>query len=134
MVKEASLHADEDRRKREVADARNQLDTLVYQTERTLAEHGAALDASARGDVESALAEAKKALESNDAAQMKSAVDALSRASHKLAEAMYAKAGQGGAAGADGGAAGGQTGNGPAGGEGKPKDDVVEAEFEEVKE
>jgi hypothetical protein len=47
---------------------------------------------------------------------------------------MYAKAGQGGAAGADGGAAGGQTGNGPAGGEGKPKDDVVEAEFEEVKE
>ena len=65
---------------------------------------------------------------------MKSAADALSRASHKLAEAMYAKAGQGGAAGADGGAAGGQTGNGPAGGEGKPKDDVVEAEFEEVKE
>src|SRR6187431_802838 len=127
MVKEASLHADEDRRKREVADARNQLDTLVYQTERTLAEHGAALDASARGDVESALAEAKKALESNDAAQMKSAADTLARTSHKLAEAMYAKAGQGSAAGADGGAAGGQTGNGPAGGEGKPKDDVVEA-------
>ncbi len=133
MVKEASLHADEDRKKREVADARNQLDSLVYQTERTLGEHGASLDASARGEVESALAEAKKALESNDATQMKSAADALSRASHKIAEAIYAKAGQAGAAGGDGGAAG-QTGNGPTGGEGKPKDDVVEAEFEEVKE
>jgi molecular chaperone DnaK len=134
MVKEASLHADEDRKKREVADARNQLDSLVYQTERTLAEHGASLDASIRGDVEAALGEAKKALESNDAAQMKSAVDALSRSSHKLAEAMYAKAGQGGAAGADGGAAGAQAGNGPSDGGAKPKDDVVEAEFEEVKE
>ena len=133
MVKEASLHADEDKKKREVADARNQLDSLVYQTERTLGEHGAALDASVRGDVESALAEAKKALESNDATQMKTAADTLSRTSHKLAEAMYAKAGQGGA-GPDGGASAGQAGNGPGGGESKPKDDVVEAEFEEVKE
>jgi len=64
---------------------------------------------------------------------MQSAADALSRTSHKLAEAMYAKAGQGGAAGADG-SAGAQAGNGPGGGDAKPKDDVVEAEFEEVKE
>jgi molecular chaperone DnaK len=113
-------------------DARNQLDSLVYQTERTLGEHGASLEASVRGDVESALAEAKKALESNDAAQMKSAADTLARTSHKLAEAMYAKAGQGGAAGPDGGA--GAQANGPSGGDSKPKDDVVEAEFEEVKE
>jgi len=128
MVKEAALHAEEDRRKREIADARNQLDALVYQTERTLGEHASALDASVRGDVERALGEAKKALESNDAGQMRSAAEALSRASHKMAEAMYAKAGQ---TGTDGGA--GAKGNGPAG-ESRPKDDVVEAEFEEVKE
>jgi molecular chaperone DnaK len=131
MVKEASLHADEDRKKRELADARNQLDSLVYQTERTLAEHGASLDATAKSEVDGALAEAKKALESNDPVQMKSAGDTLSRESHKLAEAMYAKAGQGGG---DGGATGAQAGNGPSSGESKPKDDVVEAEFEEVKE
>jgi molecular chaperone DnaK len=135
MVKEASLHADEDRKKRELADARNQLDSLVYQTERTISEHSASLDAGTRGNVESALADAKRALESNDAAQMHNAADALSRASHRLAEAMYAKAGQAGAAGAgaDGGAGAG-AGNGPTGGEAKGKDDVVEAEFEEVKE
>jgi molecular chaperone DnaK len=132
MVKEASLHADEDKKKREVIDARNQLDGLVYQTEKTLADHGGALDATARGSIESALADAKKALESNDADQMRTATDALSRASHKLAEAMYQKAS------AQGGQADAQpSGNGPTDSgdaKGKDKDDVVEAEFEEVKE
>ena len=129
MVKEAAAHAEEDHKKREVADARNQLDGLVYQTEKTLAENGAALDATARAAIDTALADAKKALESQDAAQMRSTADALQRASHKLAEAMYAKASKGG----DGGTAGG---DGASGGPGKPPkgDDVVEAEFEEVKE
>jgi molecular chaperone DnaK len=131
MVKEASLHADEDKKKREVVDARNQLDGLVYQTEKTLAEHGAGLDAGARGGIESALGEAKQALESNDADRMKTAADALSRASHKLAEAMYAnanKAQAGGQPSGDGAAPDGD-------GQQKPKDEnVVEAEFEEVKE
>src|SRR5881628_218940 len=100
MVKEAELHAEDDKRKREVADARNQLDSLVYQTEKTLAEHGASLDAAARSAVDAALADAKKALESQDPSRMRSAADVLARASHKLAEAMYAKASQarGGAA------------------------------------
>jgi molecular chaperone DnaK len=130
MVKEAGLHADEDRKRREAVDARNQLDGLIYQTEKTLGEHGASLDATTKGGIESALADAKKSLESNDAATIKAAADTLARASHKLAEAMYSKATKGGGDGA-----------GPAGGEGaasgggaKPKDDVVEAEFEEVKE
>jgi molecular chaperone DnaK len=128
MVKEASVHAEEDRRKRELADARNQLDGLVYQTERTLAEHGASLDAGARGAVETALADAKKALDSQNAEQMRSAAEALSRASHKLAEAVYAKASQqGGRPGEE------RPADGAAGG-GKDKEDVVEAEFEEVKE
>jgi molecular chaperone DnaK len=130
MVKEASVHADEDRKKREVIDARNQLDGLVYQTEKTLGEHGGTLDPTTRSGIESAIADAKKALESNDASQMRAATDALSRASHKLAEAMYQKASsQGGQAEAQPGA------NGPADdGKAKDKDDVVEAEFEEVKE
>jgi len=128
MVKEASLHAEEDRKKRELIDARNQLDGLVYQTERTLAEHGGSLDASAKGAIESALTEAKQALESQDASRIRSAADALARASHKLAEAMYAKASE----------AKGPQGEAPHGdgatGDRKDKEDVVEAEFEEVKE
>jgi molecular chaperone DnaK len=128
MVKEAGLHADEDRKRREAVDARNQLDGLIYQTEKTLGEHGASLDATTKGGIESALADAKKALESSDAATIKAASDALARASHKLAEAMYSKATKGG----DGASPGG---DGAAGGGAKPKeDDVVEAEFEEVKE
>ncbi len=128
MVGEAASHADDDKKRREVADARNHLDGLVYQTEKTLAEHGGSLDAAAKGAVENALADAKKALESSDAAQMRSATDTLSRASHKLAEAMYAKAskGQASAEPSSGDRAGSD-------GEGKGKDDVVEAEFEEVK-
>ncbi len=128
MVREAAAHAEEDRRKRERVDARNQLDGLVYQTEKTLGEHGASLDAGARGEIESTLADAKKALESEDIDRIRAATSALSRASHKLAEVMYAKASRG-AAGAPPG------GDGAARPEGdKGKEDVVEAEFEEVKE
>jgi len=133
MVKEAALHAEDDKRKRELADARNQLDGLVYQTEKTVAEHGAALDAGAKSAVDGALADAKKALESQDAGRMRSAADALARASHKLAEAMYAKASQARGGGAEGGQGQEPRSDGTAG-DGKSKEDVVEAEFEEVKE
>ncbi|TMA65941.1 MAG: molecular chaperone DnaK, partial [Deltaproteobacteria bacterium] len=131
MVKEAELHAEDDKRKRELADARNQLDGLVYQTEKTLAEHGAALDAGAKSAVDGALADAKKALESQDAGRMRSAADALARASHKLAEAMYAKASQARGGGAESGQEPRSDGTA---GDGKTKEDVVDAEFEEVKE
>jgi molecular chaperone DnaK len=103
---------------------------LIYQTEKTLSEHAASLDPTTKGEVEQALADAKKAIESQDAAAIKAAGDTLARASHKLAEKMYAKAstqdGGDGQGAADGGASPGDGG--------KPKDDVVEAEFEEVKE
>jgi molecular chaperone DnaK len=127
MVREAAAHAEEDRKKRELVDARNQLDGLVYQTEKTLGEHGAELDAATKANIESALADAKKALESQDVTQVRSATEALNRASHKLAEAMYAKATKG-AAGTS------PRGDGAAPGGEKGKEDVVEAEFEEVKE
>jgi len=129
MVQEAAAHAADDKKKRETVDARNQLDGLVYQTEKTLAEHGGSLDATTKGSIETALAEAKKALELQDAEPIRKATEELGRVSHKLAEAMYSKASQ---PGGDGGAQGGPTGGEQP--ESKPKDDVVEAEFEEVKE
>jgi molecular chaperone DnaK len=128
MLKEAEAHAADDKKKRETVDARNQLDGLVYQTEKTLAEHGATLDAETRSGIENALAEAKKALELQDAEPIRKAADDLGRASHKLAEAMYSKASK--PSGGDG-EAGPGTEESPGG---KAKDDVVEAEFEEVKE
>jgi len=127
MVKEATLHAEEDKKKRELVDVRNRLDGVIYQTEKALGEHGATLDAAARGNIESALADAKKALESQDVTRTRDAADALERAAHKLAEAIYAKASQAGK--------GGEPPHGDgAAPEGKGKEDVVEAEFEEVKE
>ena len=129
MVRDAETHAAEDRKRRETADARNQLDSLVYQTEKSLTEHGAEIDAAARSNIEQALERAKKELEGQDAAAMKAAADQLSEASHKLAEAMYAKASQHAQEQAP-------PGGGPSGGEGTkqgPREDVVDADFEEVK-
>jgi molecular chaperone DnaK len=131
MVKDAEVHAEEDHKRRESAEARNHLDTLVYQTEKNLAEHGAQVDAAERANIEEALVAAKKALEGNDAEPMRAAMEKLTSAQHKLAEAMYAKASQQG-----GGAADGDTpnGTGPESQGEERKDDVVDADFEEVKE
>jgi molecular chaperone DnaK len=128
-VREAESHADEDRQRRELIDARNQLDGLIYQTEKTLGDSKDAVDDETRTQVETALADAKKALEADDVAAVRTAVDTLARASHKLAEVMYAKASQQ--------PAGDEGDAGANGGPSKPAsddDDVVEAEFEEVKE
>ena len=127
MVKDAALHAAEDHKRREAADARNQLDSVVYQTEKSLKEHGGDIDAATKGNIEQALEKAKKALEGQDAAAMKSASEELTQSAHKLAEAIYAKASQR-TAGGPGDAA---TGNGQA--QSGPKDDAVDADFEEVK-
>jgi molecular chaperone DnaK len=134
MVKDAELHAAEDHKRRETAEARNQLDSLVYQVEKNLKEHGGEVDASTKGTIEQALERAKKELEGQDPAAMRSAAEALSQASHKLAEVMYAKASQQG--GAETGPGTGHDGSGTAGGgeAGKGRrDDAVDADFEEVK-
>jgi molecular chaperone DnaK len=130
MVKDAELHADEDKKRRDAAEARNQLDSLVYQTEKNLGEHGTAIDAADKAAIEDALANAKQAIEGSDAAPMKEAFERLTQAQHKLAEAMYAKAARPGAGTGDGAP--------PPGGAGAPGsegggDDVVDADFEEVK-
>src|SRR5690349_7630196 len=89
MAKEADSHSAEDKAQREVIEARNQLDSMVYSVEKMMREHGDKISGSERGDVENAVADAKKALESNDKGQMDQARERLTQASHKLAEQMY---------------------------------------------
>ncbi|MCX8073224.1 MAG: molecular chaperone DnaK [Candidatus Binatia bacterium] len=127
MIKEAEMHAAEDRKRRETAEARNQLDALVYQTEKNLKEHGSSLDAATRSGIEDALAAAKKELEGNDAEAMRRAAERLTQAAHKLAEVIYNRT--------RGGAAEGQAAGGDSGGASQRRggDDAVDADFEEVK-
>src|SRR5882757_9769554 len=134
MAKEADSHSAEDKARREEIESRNQLDSMVYQVEKMLRESGDKISGSERGDVESALADAKKALESNDKAQMEKARENLTKASHKLAEEMYkaaqAKAPEAGPGGpsADGaGAAPGSNGGGQ-----KKDEGVIDAEYVDV--
>jgi molecular chaperone DnaK len=130
MAKEAESHASEDKAKREEIEARNQLDGLVYQVEKTLKEHGDKITADEKGQVEAAVADAKKALEGTDAAAMNAAREKLTQASHKLAEAMY-KATQPPAEGAAG--AGPQASGPQNGASDKKKDEgVIDAEYVDV--
>jgi molecular chaperone DnaK len=131
MVKEAESHAEEDRKRRETVDAKNQLDSLVYQTEKSLKDYKGDLDDATKSAIESALEQAKKAIEQGEIDAIRSATEALSLSSHKLAEVMYKRTVKEGPAGADGGAASG--GESAQGGGGKKGDDVVDADFEEVK-
>jgi molecular chaperone DnaK len=127
MVKEAEQFAEDDKKRRAAAEAKNNAESLIHSTEKQLAEHGDKVDASVKSEIETALAEAKTAVESNDPDQMTEKTNALAQAAMKLGEAMY-KAQQGeaaGAAGADAGASGaGEQSN----------EDVVDAEFSEVDE
>src|SRR3989449_5379945 len=134
MAKDADAHAAEDKAQGEQIEAKNQLDPLVYQVEKMLRESGDKISGSERGDVENAVADAKKALESNDKGQMDSAREKLTQASHKLAEQMYkaaqAQPGAGAGAGPTPGAApAGDGGDGQA----KKKDEgVIDAEYVDV--
>jgi molecular chaperone DnaK len=128
MVKDADAHAAEDKKRRELAEVRNQLDSLIYTTEKSLKEYGDKIDAGDKQTIEDAIAKGKKAMEANDVGAIKSAQEELTRSSHKLAEAMYAKASKGT------GAAGAGAGAGPQEGpHQKAQEDVVDADFEDVK-
>jgi molecular chaperone DnaK len=129
MVKDAEAHATEDKKRREGVEARNQLDTLIYTTEKSLAEYGDKIDAGDKQTIEEAIAKAKKTMESNDASTIKSAQEELTRSSHKLAEAMYAKASQRGKTGGTGPGPEAGAQEGPQKG---PQEDVVDADFEDV--
>ncbi|HXY08265.1 MAG TPA: molecular chaperone DnaK [Terriglobales bacterium] len=130
MAKEAEAHSTEDKAKREEIESRNQLDSMVYNVEKMLREHGDKISGSERGDVENAVADAKKALESGDKAGMDRARENLTKASHKLAEQMY-KAAQTQTAPGAGAAAG--SGPQPGGdGQAQKNEGVIDAEYVDV--
>src|SRR5437016_4544484 len=116
MAKEAEAHAAEDKERREQIEAKNQLDSLIYSVEKMLREQGDKIAGSERGDLENAIADAKKALDSNDKHQMDQARERLTQASHKLAEQMYKAAQPQGGAGPRPAA-----GAGPSGGDGQAR-------------
>jgi molecular chaperone DnaK len=128
MAKDAESHAAEDKEKREEIEARNSLDGLVYNIDKMLKESGEKVQAADKTEVESALADARKALEGTNAAEMRAAHETLTKASHKLAEALY-KANAAPAAGQ--GAPSAQADGTP--GEGQKKDEgVIDAEYVDV--
>jgi molecular chaperone DnaK len=143
MVKDAELNAAEDKKKLELVQARNSGEAMVHSVKKSLTEHGDKLEAGEKEKIEAALKDAEDALKGEDKAAIESKTEALMTASQKLGEKVYAEAqaaaGAAGAAGAAdaaaaGAASGGATGSAGAAPGGKPADDnVVDAEFKEVK-
>jgi molecular chaperone DnaK len=123
MIHEAEEHAGEAHRLRELADARNQAETLAYQTERSLSEHRSKLDEAEASTIEGRIMELRQTLESDDIGEIRAKTDALQEASHKLAEAVYAQA-----------AAQAQASGGGDGGSASDEEVVEEAEYEVVDE
>ncbi|MBL7176477.1 MAG: molecular chaperone DnaK [Desulfobacteraceae bacterium] len=128
LVKDAELHAEGDRKKKDLVDARNTADGLVYTTEKSMAELGDNVDHATRAEVEDAMNNLKRAMEGEDTAEIKRLTETLTQTSHKLAESMYQQASQHGA---------NQSGEGPESTDRPPgysaaDDDVVDAEFQEV--
>jgi molecular chaperone DnaK len=133
MVRDAESHAAEDKKHKDTVEARNQLDSLIYSTEKSLKEYGTDLDAGVKENIETELKKAKEVVDSQDAEVMRKAAEQLSQSSHKLAEAMYAKASQQKTAqeNSSNNQQGEQNDNADSA---KKKDDVVDADFTEVKE
>jgi molecular chaperone DnaK len=128
-VKDAELHAEEDRKKKELIEARNHADGLIYSTEKSMKDLGEKVDADTRAKVEEASTALRKAIEGEDVAEIKRLSEALTQTSHKLAEAIYQQAAQ-----KEQAAGGGEAGAGQgATGKSASDDDVVDADFEEVK-
>ena len=125
LVRDAQSHTEEDKKRRKAAEAKNQADNLLYQTEKNLKEHGDKVSAEDRTKIEEAVTALKKAMEGNDPDAIESATQTLTSASHKLAEEMYKKASASSAP--DAGPSGTESPNGA-----KTDEKVVDAEFEEV--
>ncbi|MEX2324421.1 MAG: Hsp70 family protein, partial [Nitriliruptoraceae bacterium] len=115
MIKDAEAHADEDRRRKESVEVRNQADTLVYQTDKTLKEHGEKVDEATRAEIEEALSELKAALDGDDTDVVKEKLETLANKSQQLAQAIYQASEASSAEDADTG-------------EGADDDDVIDAE------
>jgi len=127
MVKDAEAHAEEDKKRKALAEAKNHGDALVHATDKALSEHGSKVGEAERRAIENAMADLKEALKGDDAEAITSKTNTLAQASMKLGEAMYKQAQEGqGGQGGEGGQAGGSAG------EPGKKEDVVDAEFTEV--
>ncbi len=129
LVKEAQAHAEEDKKKHEVITARNQLDNLIYQTEKSLKEHGDKISDDEKKKVEEALKESKEALKAESAETLNAAMTKLTTASHTIAQKVYEEAAK-----KQGGAPGAEAGAGPQAQGGKPDEGVVDADYEVVDE
>ena len=140
MVREAEANADSDKERKKEIETRNNADSLIYSTEKTLKEHGETVGADDKSAIEAAIADLRRALEGSNVAEIESKMEALTAASHKMAEAMYAKAGAaaGGDPGAGMGGMGGEDGGpeyvnpGNNGGAGEGKGGTVDADFKVV--
>ena len=130
MMKEAESHAEEDRKRKEEIETRNHADQAAYAAERMLKDNGDKLSASDKQPIESAIEDLKRAIEKNDVAEMKRAMDALNTAQHKAAEVLYKSASAGGAE-AGGASAGGADPRAGAAGEAGSSGDVIDAEVVE---
>ena len=135
MIKDAEMHAEEDRKARERAEAINQADTLIYQTEKLLKEHGDKISPEDRAAIEREIENTRKAMNEGDTQKIKQAIESLTQASYKISEAMYKQASTqqtsttAGATGATGAEAGAGTGGQPGA---QAEEDVVDADYEVV--
>ena len=129
MVKDAEAHAEEDQKRREAAEHRNQAETLIHSTEKSLGEHGDKISEEEKKSIEDTVQDLKTALEGEDQADIQAKTEALAHASMKLGEAMYKAAQEAEAAEADDAGASGPAGDGGA----VDEDKVVDADFQEVK-
>jgi molecular chaperone DnaK len=134
MMRDADSHAEDDKRKREMIENKNRLDSLIYQTEKTVNDNREKIPVGLISEIETAIAEAKKVIEANDTAQFSSQLDNLTRVSHRIAEALYQQQPSGGAT--DAASAGAQGQSGQSGGSSKSSgsDDVIDAEYIDVDE
>jgi molecular chaperone DnaK len=131
MVRDAESHAEEDRKFRELVEVRNKADALLHQTDKALKDLGEKVSPSDRANVESAMADLKRVINDDDKNVIETKANALAQASAAIAQQAYAQAGPAGGEG--GGASGAPGGGSAAGGGAGGKDDVLDAEFEEVK-
>ena len=126
LVNDAALHADEDKRKKTLVEARNQADALIYQTQKSMTEMGIQLDPSTKSSIEATVSNLKQAITGEDIDEIKRLTDALTQASHQMATAAYQQS-----AGTGTQHDSASFGDNPAA-DNSPEDDVVDAEYQEV--
>jgi molecular chaperone DnaK len=129
LVKDADLHAEDDKKKRSLVEARNTADALIYSTEKSLKDLGDKVDSATKSKVEDATSRLKKTMEGDDEAEIKKLSDELTQSSHKLAEAMYQQASASQTEEQQAGAESAQQAKASS----SSDEDVVDADFEEVK-